>query len=322
MRKNIIFSNKYFLTIVTVTTIIISTFSFAAKKKVTDAIVDLEFVADFTPLNNKHATHVMIDRQHKTIYKTDTDDHGAHAMLNIMKRDGYSLSYINKELNKSNITGDILIIHGLPNDKIMLDSGAIYWKSPLTEKELDTIVNWVSNGGGLFLTLSHHPGGSGARPLLEAFDVKFRDGYLFSKEFPSFVSPDGHCSHFFGMSANNGILNTRHPIFSMGESINKVDFHCGAAVFKEISDAVLSFPKGSKNYSANDIINETSDYYAGMIGFTYGKGKVVVATDQGLFRNFIFTFDEKEKVYVTISSPNNDNAKLFVNLMRWLQPKK
>ena len=33
-------------------------------------------------------------------------------------------------------------------------------------------------------------------------------------------------------------------------------------------------------------------------------------------RNFIFTFDHTKTVHVTITSPENDNANLFVNLVR------
>ncbi|TQV85819.1 DUF4350 domain-containing protein [Aliikangiella coralliicola] len=303
--------------------IVIFTFSLpvVAKKMVTDAIVDIDFNHQFTPLNHKHRTKILIDRFHQTIYKTKNEDHGAHAMLDIAKRDGFSYRYTDVAITKNTLDTDILIIHGLPNLEVEVAENTTFWKSPISSSELEAIVRWVANGGGLFLTLSHFPGGSGARPLLEAFNVKFRDGYLYSKEFPSFTSPDERCSHFFGMSEGNKILKKSHGIFAMGETVNKVDFHCGAAVFREPDDVILAFPKGSANYDANDRLVEQSDHYAGMIGFQYGKGKVVVATDQGMFRNFIFTFDEKEKVYVTITSPNNDNANLFVNLLRWLSPK-
>ena len=290
------------------------------KKVVTDAIVDLDFKHQFEPVKQIHNTKVLIDKFHQTIYKTEDDSHGAHAMLDIMRQDGFKTEFTDKTINVSRATSDVLIIHGLPNDKIVLDENTVFWKSPIKESELDSIVHWVANGGGLFLTLSHFPGGSGAKPLLEAFDVKFRDGYAYSSEFPSFVSKDGRCSNFFGMSERNGLLAKKHPIYAKGLKIAKVDFHCGAAVFRHPEDVVIAYPKGTGNYNKQDTFHEVSDYYAAMIAFEYGKGKVVVATDQGMFRNFIFTFDEKEKVYVTITSPDNDNANLFVNMMRWLSP--
>ena len=291
-----------------------------AKKVVTEATADIEYKHKFKVLEQKHNTKVLIDKYHQTIYKTDDDSHGAHAMLDIMQRDGFDIEFTEQSLDLTKSNADVLIIHGLPNDKILLEDEVIFWKSPIQSNELDSIVRWVANGGSLFLTLSHFPGGSGARPLLEAFDVKFRDGYAYTPLHPSFTSVDGRCSNFFGMSEENGLLQKMHPVYAKGQPVNKIDFHCGAAVFRNREDVVIAYPKGTGNYNKDDSFHEISDFYAAMIGFNYGKGKVVVTTDQGMFRNFIFTFDDKERVYVTLTSPNNDNANLFVNMMRWLSP--
>lgn len=298
------------------------------RKKVVDAEADIEYSHQFEPLAQRHGTRVLIDRHHKTIYRNEGLETGAHVMLDIMDRDGFSVAYAENALAAEALgNADILIIHGLPNDEIELDNGAVFWKSPLSEKEVETIVRFVDAGGGLYLSLSHFPNGSGALPLLEAFAVKFRDGYLYSKEYPSFTDPqNGRCSHYFGMSRRDGTINDGHPIINAGLPVREIDFHCGAAVFRKSGDPVLPFPEASENHTEGSISDpensfEISDAYAGMIGFQYGKGKVVVATDQGMFRNFIFTFDTGERVYVTITSPDNDNANLFVNMMRWLSPK-
>ena len=292
------------------------------KKQFVDAEADIEYKHSFKPLEHQHETRVLIDRFHQTIYKNEGYATGAQIMLEIMDRDGFSVDYAEAPLNNGALNeAEILIIHGLPNDEVALTNGATFWKSPLSDEEIDAIVRFVDAGGGLYLSLSHFPGGSGAAPLLEAFAVKFRDGHLYSKEYPSFTDPvDGRCSHYFGMSESDNTLNTKHPLIRNGLPVRKVDYLCGAAIFREPADVVLQFPPSSQNYNKDDTISESSDFYAGMIGFEYGKGKVVVAADQGMFRNFIFTFDSEEKVYVTITSPENDNANLFINMMRWLSP--
>lgn len=293
------------------------------KRNFQDAEVDSDYKHDFEPLTSNHGTHVLIDRFHQTIHTEEGYATGAHVMLDIMERDGFSVEYAETQLEYDLIAdADILIIHGLPNDEIELDNGGVFWKSPLSDTELDAIVRWVDQGGGLYVSLSHFPGGSGALPLLEAFAVKFRDGYIYSKEYPSFTDPkDGRCSHYFGMSRKDNTLNSKHPIIKNGLQVNKVDYHCGAGIFRNPEDVVLQFPPGSENYNKDDSISEKSDHYAGMIGFNYGKGKVVIAADQGMFRDFIFTFDTGDQVYVTITGPDNDNANLFINMMRWLSPK-
>jgi hypothetical protein len=198
----------------------------------------------------------------------------------------------------------------------------------LSSQEVENIVRWIDGGGSLFLTLSHFPNGSGARPLLDALGVKFADGYVWHENTPSFNDPaKGRCSHFFGMSPEQGLVNNSHPALKDGLPVNRVDYLCGAAIFREPGDAILRFPKGSQNHARGSLgpdgpgMYEASDNYSGVIGFPFGNGKVVVSADQGMFRNFIFTFDKTEKVHVTITNPDNDNANLFVNLMRWLIPK-
>ncbi len=287
--------------------------------------VDAEFtsyVPEFEPLaKGSHSTQVLVDRFHNTIYSVPDTENGTQLMQDMMRKDGFVLTSATTPLHENLHGIDIVIIHGLPNKKIELPNGGTYWKSPVSEEDLDALVKFIDNGGGLFLTLSHWPGGSGALPILEALNVKFRDGYVWSKEYPSYTDPEhGICSHYFGMSEQDNTLNPSHPVVQGPLVVNKVDYLCGAAVFRNPEDVILPFPSNSINYSPNDMASETSDQYAGMIGFTFGKGKVVIATDQGLFRNFIFTFSDgksQSKVPVTLS-PTNDNANLFVNMMRWL----
>jgi hypothetical protein len=74
----------------------------------------------------------------------------------------------------------------MPNNKTILKSkGAeeVLYTSPLENIEVESIAKYVNNGGSLLLFLSHFPGGSGALPLLEAFSVKFRDGYAYHNQF-------------------------------------------------------------------------------------------------------------------------------------------
>jgi|GEM_PF-1544587 len=289
-----------------------------------DAVVS-DYVHDFPVLSEAHGSRVLIDRYHNTIYATLPDEeNGTLQMQDMLERDGFTLvdlvSPAGNQLNEA----DILIIHGLPSDEVSLPNGGVFWRSPISTEELENIVRFIDNGGGLYLSLSHWPNGSGALPILEALSVKFRDGYAWSADYPSFTDPEeGVCSHYFGMSTEDSTLNASHPVASGPLRVEKIDFLCGAAIFREEADVILPFPAGTINYSDGDYASETSDQYAGMIGFEYGQGKVVIATDQGMFRNYIFTFSDgttNEDVAVTLSE-NNDNANLFINMMRWLSPK-
>lgn len=54
-----------------------------------------------------------------------------------------------------------------------------------------------------------------------------------------------------------------------------------------------------------------------MVTLYFGAGRVIVCTDQGIFRSLDLLTDG-EKITVTIHDPDCDNADLFLNSIRWL----
>lgn len=293
-----------------------------------EAELDTAFHYQFESLKGKHQRKILIDEAHNTIYSEPVGRETAREMLRIMKEDGFSVEFTKHALDSTYLKTskpDMLVLHGMPNNAIKLGKGeekAVMYKSPLSDNEVIAITKYVYNGGSLFLFLSHFPGGSGALPLLEAFSVKFRDGYAYHPNSPGHNC--GLCSHFI-MTSKNGMLNTKHPVFSTRKSdrlmSDTVKFLCGAAIFRNPEDAILSFSNNTVNftptYDGSSDMEETSDSYAGMIGFNFGKGRVIICTDQGIFRSLDLILDG-ERIPVTIHDPHCDNAGLFLNSIRWL----
>lgn len=293
-----------------------------------EAEFDTIFHYQFESLKDTHNKKILLDQSHNTIYSLSYGKETAREMLCVMEKDGFKVQFTNQALNSKNLTAsnpDMLVLHGMPNDKIVLGSGEnkeVMYKSPLSDEEVMGITKYVHNGGSLFLFLSHFPGGSGALPLLEAFSIKFRDGYAYH---PNFSGHNGGlCSHFL-MTQKNGMINTTHPVLASRLSNDilpdTIKFLCGAAVFRNPEDNILPFPKNTINFTpTNDgsiDIEETSDSYAGMIGFNFGEGRIIVCTDQGIFRSLDLLIDG-ERIPVTIHDPECDNADLFLNSIRWL----
>lgn len=293
-------------------------------------LVDSTFNYQFTPVRKAHHKRVLIDVYHQTIFKGRTNAYEDKVMLDILERDKFTVAFLKEPLLYTSLKkkGDILVIAGLPNEGQVL-SGAdsiktTLWKSPLTAAEVEGISKWVFEGGSLLLFMSHFPSGSGGKPLLEAFSVKFRDGYAYHPDHPG-LTPSTLCS-WFTMTKENGLIHATHPLLGNEKDtslqVRKVKWLCGATVFRNPEDVILSYPANTVLYTPEvgrdkRSFAETSSEYAGMIGFTYGKGRVVVCADQGQFRNNIFK-DKDKTVYVTISDPEADNAALLVNTMRWL----
>jgi hypothetical protein len=293
-----------------------------------EAEFDTAFHYKFESLANTHKKKILIDQSHNTIYSLPYGKQTAREMLRIMEVDGFNVQFTNQVLDSINlktIIPDLLILHGMPNDKIELiskEKEEVIYKSPLSDKEVLAITKYVFNGGSLFLFLSHFPGGSGALPLLEAFRIKFRDGYAYHPNYPGHNC--GLCSHFI-MTQKNGMININHPVITSRLSNevlpDTIKFLCGAAIFRNPEDNILPFPNNTINftptYDGNIDIEESSDSYAGMIGFNFGEGRVIVCTDQGIFRSLDLLIDG-EKIPVTIHDPDCDNADLFLNSIRWL----
>lgn len=293
-----------------------------------EAELDTAFHYQFESLKGKHQKKILIDEAHNTIYSQPAGRETAREMLRIMEADGFGLEFTKHALDSTYLKThkpDMLVLHGMPNHAIKLGKGveeAVMYKSPLSDHEVMAITKYVYNGGSLLLFLSHFPGGSGALPLLEAFSIKFRDGYAYHPNAPGHHG--GLCSHFI-MTADNGMLNKKHPVFTSRQSDtvmpDTVKFLCGAAVFRNREDVILPFPNNTVNFTpttdGSTDIEETSDSYAGMIGFNFGTGRVIVCTDQGIFRSLDLILDG-ERIPVTIHDPHCDNAALFLNSIRWL----
>lgn len=302
--------------------------SFAWGQGSVEAEIDTLFAFQFEPVHSAHHKKVLIDTGHHTIYSEPSGKETVREMLRIIEKDGFGIEFTSATLDSTAFQAakpDLLIIHGIPNDTRVLNDGVtkeIVYTSPLRDEEVYSIVRYVYKGGGLLLFLSHFPGGSGALPLLEAFRVKFRDGYAYHPYWPGHNC--GLCSHFV-MTQNNKLLNIHHSVLQtrLADSLlpNTVKFLCGAAVFRNPEDNILLFPNNTTNFTPTtnkgDDVEESSDVYAGMIGFEYGAGRVVICTDQGIFRSLDLLLDG-ERIPVTIHDPEADNAALFLNILRWL----
>jgi len=293
-----------------------------------EAEFDTSFNYQFKSISDTHKKKILIDEAHNTIYSLSYGKETAREMLRIMEHDGFTIMFTKQALDSANLNRskpDMLVLHGMPNDKIELGNGdkkETIYKSPLSDEEVLAISKYVHDGGSLYLFLSHFPGGSGALPLLEAFSIKFRDGYAYHPNFPGHNC--GLCSHFI-MTGKNGMINMNHPVIASSLSAellpDTIKFLCGAAIFRNPEDIILAFPKNTVNFTPTHDgsidIEESSDSYAGMIGFEFGKGRVIVCTDQGIFRSLDLLIDG-EKIPVTIHDPECDNAGLFLNSIRWL----
>lgn len=284
--------------------------------------IDREFSYQFETLKEGHNTRVLIDAYHPTIYRGS--DHSKHdlGIIDILKQDNFNVAFLNEPLTTATLDNstDILIIAGMQGRSFTpnIPGNGL----SLTNNEINALLQWLYSGGSLLLIVGHFPNGQGAIPLMDRLGVHYRNGYA---HYPGLYGEKagGICSHFT-MTHTNGLL-TKHPIISRSPrnlKINTIHFLCGTAIFRNPSDAVLALPRGTFIYYADTATGslrprERGNSYAGMLAFNFGKGRVAVASDRGIFRHLIKTFNGS-KYQVTMNNPENQNAALFVNTIRWL----
>lgn len=275
---------------------------------------DYEYQFEKNTVVRKRNPSVLIDAFHNTIYQGD--DHANHdlAIKQIMQEDGMDVGFLYERINNKLLNEiDALLIFGLRSNPS---------KGLLLLSEVDTLINWVKQGGSLLLVVGHYPNGDGAIGLFDRLGVEYKHGYANFPGLPGEKKND-LCSHF-SLSKNNGLIKPHSIVKTSPKnlSVDTVHYLCGGALVRKPEDVVLALPAQTRIYyrdnsSRNLQEGERGNDYAAMLGFNYGAGKVVISSDLGLFRHRVKYFKNK-KTPVTMNNPDNQNAALFVNVIRWL----
>jgi hypothetical protein len=161
---------------------LLSTELFAQKTYVSDSTWSFPFQA----LQSQPRKRILVDRYHKTIYTRPKAEQASEVMFQLARKDGFQVRFTDQELVAENLReSDMLIIAGLPNDRVVLgkENGkeTVFWKSPLADREVESIARWTAAGGRLMLFLSHYPNGSGGNPCWKRWAYASGTGGRFAR---------------------------------------------------------------------------------------------------------------------------------------------
>ncbi|MFN7989145.1 MAG: DUF4350 domain-containing protein [Thermoanaerobaculia bacterium] len=177
-----------------------------------------------------------------------------------------------------------------------------------TPSEIAAVKRWVEGGGSLLLVADHAPFGSAAAGLAAAFGVKMHAG---------FAGVPSEESDPLLFSAENGRLGD-HPILRGSGPENEVrrvmtftgqslDGPPGATVLLRLpATAVEAVPRG-------DALVEERAGEAQGLALEQGKGRVVVFGEAGMLTAQVAAWEP-----FGMNVPGNDNARLALNVVRWL----
>ncbi len=259
---------------------------------------------------------IFIDEGHNNFH-TKSERYSAFAK--VLEKDGYILKGYAGEFDGDKLSkGKILVIANALNI-INANEWCVPTPSAFSDKEIETLKNWVSRGGNLFLIADHMPFSGAAAGLAKSFGFEFTNGFALdtNSRGPSLFSRDKNTLQ------NNVITNGKDA----SESVNIIYTFTGQA-FKIPEDAfpILIFGDNHTNFlpdTAWVFNNETPKYnlkgwYQGAYK-KFGKGRVVMFGEAAMFTAQLAGPD-KNKIGMN-SSYATDNYKLLLNIIHWLDGK-
>lgn len=256
---------------------------------------------------------VAFDEGHNNVFRIKGR---SQKFIELIENDGYKVishkgAFTNETLKKY----QVLLI---TTPSVAEDKNPVF-----TSEEMQSVYDWVNNGGSLLLMSEHPPFDSITKELIEKMGAKtsigiVNDSINYYKTTPE---QEFHKGWIMFTHQNGGL--GKHPILSgrnQKEQIRTVITNGGASV---------SGPKGSYNLlqlskSAKIIKHRAASFTTTMensqaVAYTLGKGRVVITGDATMFTAQRITMNSNVPTFVSgLSIPESDNRQFALNVMHWL----
>ncbi len=256
---------------------------------------------------------VFIDEGHHNFH-TRNDRYLPFARL--LERDGYRVEGYSGAFEAGKLDkARILVISNALNE-----ANVTRWYKPVmpafTTEEIETVRQWVNNGGSLFLIADHMPMGGGAAPLAAVFGFGFTDGFAADTARPGAIT----FKRATGALCNNIITDGRNP----SEKVNTIVSFTGQAfTIPDDASSILSFddsyvmllPDTAWVFSHDTPIVNIGGWSQAAFK-KYGKGRVVVSGEAAMFTAQLAG---PQRYPAGMNSPEaNENYQLLLNIIHWL----
>lgn len=271
-----------------------------------------------TPAYTSNPPRVMFDEGHNNAHRMD----GRYApFANLLINDGYVLSHYKGTFTADGLrNGNVLVIvnaSGGTNPQVFGFNLPFLRKGErdapaFTDAEIQTVVEWVREGGSLLLIADHYPFGSAAASMAAAFGVTMHGGFV---ECPNqYPNQDDPSSLEFTRGAGTLLDNAITAGRSLPEKVIIVRSFTGqsldgppdAIVFLRIPLTAKEFVPPPPNFT------EQPAGDAQGLALEFGKGRVVVMGEAGMLTAQI----EGGKPFGM--NVAKENRLLALNIMHWL----
>ncbi|MEN2281323.1 hypothetical protein AAGF08_04230 [Algoriphagus sp. SE2] len=239
----------------------------------------------------------------------------------LAKADGYqtlvdSSEFTPEYLNRFDI---VIIVTALPFD--FTTKKEVTDESTFSTEEINSLYDWVDNGGSLLIFSEHAPFDQAINPLLNKFGITSSIGTTIdTSHYDQNIGRTG----WIEFSNENGLLNSEHPIITgqnPSDRVNRLLTFGGSGLSGEGYSNLLILSESSEN-----VMHPTGVGPIGMgnsqgLAGTKGKGKVVAFGDSNGFTAMIFELEDGSKQRAGLNLEGYDWKQFVINTLHWLSDK-
>lgn len=204
------------------------------------------------------------------------------AFKRVLSKDGYQVSSFKDQLTARNLKEiRLLVISCAQNEKNLWPD----WYNPtypaLKRSEVEAILNWVEQGGSLFLIIDHHPFPGAVQELAMKFGFRLYNGHAEDTlRYPGYYHRANNSLH------SNIITEGRDP----SERIDSIITFSGSAIrIPDDASPIITFNEGwvqwlpDTAWNLEDVEPESISGLAQGAYMNYGRGKLVIFADANMF---------------------------------------
>ncbi len=285
-----------------------------SKNVFSEQIPDLNAISD---CNDKivKITTVRIDNFHNNYH---TKEGRFSPFSKLLSCNGYLVKNTNSTIDHHLLKNTTVLVIANALSKANLTSRKLPATEAFTHDEIQSIKDWVLQGGSLLLIADHMPYPGAVKNLAAQFDFYLYNGFA--------VYLDNHVGTY-QFNFNN---NFNHPVIKGSSDQNKISkvFAFAGSAFRPSKKAInlLALPKNFKvrfpeeEWEFNESTPEINAHGLSQGAVrNFGKGKVAIFSEAAMFTAQKIIENDKEVGKVGFNIPEAKQNKQFIlNLLEWL----
>lgn len=232
--------------------------------------------------------------------------------------DGYqtivdSLKFTPEYLKRFDI---VMIITALPFH--FTTKNEVTDESTFSKDEINSLYDWVNNGGSLLVFSEHAPFDQAINPLLNRFGIESSVGTTIdSLNYNKEIGRKG----WIEFNKDNGLLNNGHPIIKGRTSTNQINrllTFGGSGLNGKNYTNLLRLSESSENVVHSTGVGPIGKGDSQALAGNVGKGKVVALGDSNGFTAMVFDQRDGTKQKAGMNLENYDWKQFVLNTLYWL----